>query len=168
MTKTTARMFFIVFALLLVGCGRVNTLKIKEVMEGSEDWIRELTQGMIITVQHPEGEVRLYQSYDLVVTIENHGKHEPHLSTAIVDVFEGPNEGLSCVMVEPEPLETRPFDSGVLFYMPPKQVARDAPVTTVHIQCTFTQPGIYELYFSVAFRESTHGFVNRVFVVTAR
>lgn len=168
MTRMTPKLFFLALALLLVGCGCVNTLELKEVMEGSDDWIRELTQGMTITVQHPEGEVRLRQPYDLVITIENHGKHEPHLNTAIVSLFEGPNEGLTCTMVEPKPLETQPFGSGVLFYMPPKQIARNAPATTIRIQCTFTQPATYKLHFGAEFRESGHAFVSRVFVVTAR
>ena len=151
-------------ALFLFGC--INMLQAKEVLEGSEAWIRELTRGMTITAQYPEGEVRLHQPYDLTITIENHGKHEPHLNTAMVEVFEGPDVP-DCTMVEPEPLDIEPFPSGILFYMPPKKVARNT-VTAIRIQCTFTQPGTYKLHLAAEFRESGKVFISRMFSVTAR
>lgn len=151
-------------SLLLLSC--VNILKVKEVLGGNEAWIRELTGEMTITAQYPEGEVHLHQPYNFVITIENHGKHKPHLSTAMVRVFNGP-DGLTCTMVEPEPLDAESFPSGILFYMPPKKVSRNT-VTIIQIQCTFTQPGTYKLRLSAEFRESGKDFISRMFSVTAR
>jgi len=148
----------------LVGC--TFMLRTKEVLEGSEVWIQELTRGMTITAHYPEGEVPLHRPYDLVITIENHGKYEPHLNTAIVEVLEGPG-GLTCTMVEPEPWDKASFPSGLLFYLPPKKVARNT-VTTLRIQCAFAQPGTYKLLLTAEFRESGKDFVSRVFSVTAR
>ena len=146
----------------VLGC--INMLKLKEVLEGSEAWIRELTRGMTITAQYPEGRIRLHQPYEFVITIENHGKHEPHLNTAMVKVFEGPDLP-NCTMIEPAPLDIEPFSSGILFYMPPKKVARNT-ITTIRIQCVFTQPGAYTLFLSAEFRESGKDFISRVISLT--
>lgn len=154
----------ILLSLTLFGC--INTLKAKEVLEGSEAWIRELTRGMTITAQYPEGEVRLHQPYDFVITIKNDGEHEPHLNVAVVEVLNGP-DGLTCTMVDPEPLDIEPFSSGVLFYMPPKEVSRNA-ITTIRIECTFAEAGIYKLHMAAEFRESGQVFISKVFSVTAR
>lgn len=154
--------------LALIGSACIHMLKAKEVLEGSEAWINELTQGMTITVEHPEGEVPLYEPYNLIIRVENHdGKHEPHLSTAMVEVFRGPEEGLDCALLEPSPLDTQPFPGGVLFYMSPEKVERGDAVT-IRIRCAFTQPGTYEVYLSAAFRESGKDFAGRAFTVIAR
>ena len=163
MSRTTFGLLA-VLSLLLLGC--INTLEVKEVFEGSEDWMRELTRGMTITAQYPEGEVHLHQSYDLLIRIENHGEHEPHLNTAIVEALNE-KEGWTCTMVEPEPSEVKPFPSGYLFYMPQETVKLDA-VTTIRLQCIFNQPGTYKLHLAAEFRESGKAFVSRVFSVTAR
>ena len=157
-------LLLIFLSLALFGC--INTLKAKEVLEGSEAWMRELSHGMTITTQYPEGEVRLHQPYDFVITIKNDGEHEPHLNVAVVEVLNGP-DGLTCTMVEPEPLDIESFSSGALFYMPPKKVARNT-ITTIRIECIFTKAGTYKLHMAAEFRESGQAFISKVFSVTAR
>ncbi len=154
----------VVISLSLLGC--INTLKVKEVLEGSDAWVRELTRGMTITAQYPEGEVQLHEPYDLIIRIENQGEYEPHLNTAVVEVFDEQG-GWTCTMLEPEPSEVKPFSSGYLFYMPPKKVEADA-VTVIRLQCTFNQPGTYKLHFAAEFQESGTAFVSQVFSVTTR
>jgi len=155
---------FSLLSLSIFAC--VPLFKAKEVLEGSEVWIRELTQGMHITVQYPEGEVRLHQMYDIIIEIENRSKYEPHLDTAIVEVLSGPKD-LTCTMIDPKSLEMKPFASGVVFYMSPKKVVRDM-VTTIRIQCAFAHPGTYKIHLAAEFRESGKPFISRVFTVTAK
>ncbi|NPA92244.1 MAG: hypothetical protein GXO56_01015 [Chloroflexi bacterium] len=158
----------VVISFSLFGC--INMLKVKEVFEGSDAWVRELTRGMTITAQYPEGEVHLHEPYDLFIRIENHGEHEPHLNTAIVELLneqENEQKEWACIMVEPEPSEVKPFSSGYLFYMPPEKVKMNA-VTVIRLQCTFNQPGTYKLLLAAEFQESGTAFVSRVFSVTAR
>ena len=164
MFSKTKVVLLVMMSFSLFGC--INMLEVKEVLEGSDAWVRELTRGMTITAQYPEGDVHLHQSYDLLIRIENHGEHEPHLNTAIVEALNE-KEGWTCTMVEPEPSEVKPFSSGYLFYMPQEEVKLDA-VTTIRLQCIFNQPGTYKLHLAAEFRESGKAFVSRVFSVTAR
>ncbi len=154
----------VVISLGLLGC--LNLLKVKEVLEGDDAWVRELTRGMTITMRHPEGEVHLHEPYNFFIRIENHGEHEPHLNTAIVEAFSEPGKW-TCIMLAPEPSEAKPFSSGYLFYMPPEKVRQNA-VTIIRLQCTFNQPGTYKLHFAAEFRESGTAFVSQVFSVTVR
>jgi len=154
----------ILFLGVMMGC--VESLKVKEVLEGSDALVQELTQDMEITVLYPEGEVRLHEPYDIVIRLENHGQYEPRLNTVMVRV-RNEQEGLQCQITDPAPVQEDHRSLLHFFYLPPQKVARGG-TTEIHMQCVFNQPGIYKLLLSADFRESGIAFVSQVLLITAK
>ena len=157
---------WIVVILSISMVGFVNSLKYKEVLEGRDALVQELTQDMEITVLYPEGEVRLHEPYDIVIRLENHGQYEPRLNTVMVRV-RNEQEGLQCQIMDPAPVQEDHRSLLHFFYLPPQKVEQGG-TTEIHMQCVFNQPGIYKLLLSADFRESGIAFVSQVLLITAK
>jgi len=153
-------------AISTVSC--VKTMQLQEWLTGygSEALIDELTQGMEIVIKHPEGKVHLNELYDFIIQIDNQGKYEPHLNTVAIELFND-QKGMICTMLEPTPEEVNIVVNNILFLLPHTKIKRNH-VTTIRIQCVFSQPGVYELYIGADFQESYEPFIGAVFDLVAR
>ena len=153
-------LLFLSLAVILLACNGCNALRVKEVMEGSDAWVREITQGMEITTAYPQNEVVVQQPWEYVVRIENKGKHEPHLNAATVEELNG-KTGFRCELLEPETEKSDHDGASWLFFMQPQKVAMNT-TTTIRLRCRVTEPGDYRFLWVFDFRESGIAFLSEV------
>jgi len=156
-------LFVVLLVLFLPAC---NFLRVKEVMEGDDTWVRELTQGMDINTIYPHEEVVAQQPWEYTVLIENHGEHEPHLNTARVEEVQG-KQGLTCKMLEPQALQVSHDGAVWSFALSPSKVERHA-ITTIKIQCRAAYPGTYQILWAFEFRESGIAFLSDLTTLRVR
>jgi len=170
--KLPSPVLLIGLSLFLTALGCLSTwqirfLKVKEVMEGSDDLIREITQGMDIAVEKPLGTVPLNQPWEVEIRISHNGPYKPHLNLVMIQVWKGPPEGVSCRLLEPETRRTERSNDILLIYMKPIRITPGSTVI-LRIECTMEKPGTYRIYTHGTFRESSLPFFEAVIDLEAR
>ena len=156
--------------LTALGClssWRLYHLRVKEVLEGSEDLIREITQGMTVTIEKPQGTVPLNQPWEVEVRISHNGPYRPHLELVSIQVWEGPSDGVSCRLLEPETRHTEQGQNILLIYMKPIRLTPGS-TTVLRIECTIGKPGVYRIFVHGALRESSRPFFEAIIDLEAR
>jgi len=141
--------------------------RLKEVEEGNDNWVQELTSGMMLTAEYSTN-VTTGQPWTFTLSIDNRGTHEPHLHVMWVEILGGPTEeGWRCAMVNPAAQKTQAQARTYLFYLPKKRIVRNA-VTTAQMQCVFSRPGAYTLLVASELQESGIAFFSKQLTVNVR
>jgi len=164
MRKNVGLGIFLVLPLFLLGCW--NSLKIQEVFEGDDVWVRELIRGMEITAEYPQ-EIATNQPWEFVLRIENHGEHEPHLHTLWVEKITPAQADWTCQVIEPPVKKVQQGENWYLFFVESRKVRRNQ-VTTMRLQCTFEQAATYEILIGAEFAESGVDFFSKKVTLNVR
>ncbi len=155
--KCTLLGLLVLFGLLMLGCA--NALKIQEVLEGDDAWVRELTREMQIDAQY-RPVVAAQEPWEFVLTIHNRGSHEPHWNTLSIEKRSAPQGPWDCRLEEPAVRQVQQGPDWYLFFLEPRPVPRNQTVR-LQMRCWFSRPGVYELLIGAAFRESGIDFFSR-------
>jgi len=149
---------------LLPGC---HPLKVKEVLEGSDAWVRELTRSMDMEVV-ADTNVSSGEEMHWSIRIANRGEYEPHVSTLMIMLLDTPGK-VSCRVERPAPREVDHDEANgyIYFLLTPVRVA-SGTTTVVSGRCMFSSPGRYRLLLSGSFAESSVAFVSEILTVEVR
>ena len=143
-----------------------NPLRVQELFEGSDVWVRELTQDMHITWEYSQ-EGRAGEPWLFVVRIANFGEYEPRLNTISIEFLSERPEGVACDVLTPPFRTEKLYPSSFLYFLEPARV-RYGEITVIRLQCLFPQPGQYDLLITASFRESGVAFFSRRIEVNVR
>ncbi|NPA26174.1 MAG: hypothetical protein GXO36_01040 [Chloroflexi bacterium] len=158
---------FAILAYMFLGCS--SMLRMREVFEGSDAWVRELTRGMTITPEYPPNRVvTAGEPWEFVLRITNQGPHEPHLHLIWVEVVD-PEEPVawSCQILDAEVEKVKKGETYYLFFLRPQKLAQGSTVET-HLQCTLMQPGTYEILWGAELEESGISFFTDIVTLQVR
>ncbi len=147
----------LLFGLLVLGCA--NALRIQEVLEGDDAWVRELTREMQINAQY-RPVVAAEEPWEFVLTIDNRGQYEPHLNTLSVEKQSAQQGPWECRLEEPAVQQVQQGPDWYLFFLEPRPVPRNQTVR-LRMRCWFSRPGVYALLIGAEFGESGIDFFSR-------
>lgn len=163
---TCAKRFGFLLLLALGWACSFNPLRVQEVLEGSDAWVRELVKDMHISAEYSrEGQVG--KPWLFVIRIENLSKYEPHLNTISVEFLPERPRGGTCDVLTPRLRTEKLYPSSFLYFLEPTRV-RYKESTEIRLQCLFPQPGQYNLLITASFRESSVAFFSQRIEVSIR
>ena len=107
------------------------------------------------------------EPWEFVLHIDNQGRYEPHVELIWIEMVNGPSDDWHCEVMEPNIQDVKRRARYSLFVLQPYRIRR-GQTAIIRVQCTFQQPGAYEMLWNFAFEESGIAFFSEKILIEVR